>query len=445
MATHQKNQRSPPDISGYGLVRWLGGGGNATVWAMVSDEGGDVAVKVLRNDRTSHTARARFESEVKVLKELKGQPGIMPLIQSGSTPDGLPWYSMPISKCLGGSTFTFVEAVSLVREVAGILAPVHGRKIFHRDLKPDNLYMLSGGVVVGDWGLVRHPNFNNDTKEGSKIGAIHYLPPELLGVATQETGDCADVYMLGKLLWVFATGQKYPMPGEHVDIFALQNFCTHPAAASVDLVLRRAARSDKRARLTLAEFSSELGLCLKNGSPEAPMVDLGQYLNDLVSRLSSHRVVRNQHQIEDDYLEMVHADISKEMIRVATAFQSITELTYGGGDGTSIIHNPGYDGLRRWKGKDCSVAAELSNGNITLHMGVCVAVTTEGRVVLIAGSVVVPQLGTAMQPKSIERFVKEIALHSVFQYEVSGLVDSLLSGMSSSFDQFLKSIPSVDG
>ena len=77
------------------------------------------------------------------------------------------------------------------------------------------MFLLDEKWILGDFGLATFPDKPALTQEGRKLGPLHYLAPEMLNEPTTALGGPADVYSLGKTLWVAATGQRYPLPGEH--------------------------------------------------------------------------------------------------------------------------------------------------------------------------------------------------------------------------------------
>jgi serine/threonine protein kinase len=87
------------------------------------------------------------------------------------------------------------------------------KNVSHRDVKPGNLYSFEGRWTIGDFGLVSYPNKEALTAEGKTLGPQHFLAPEMISNPRHADGTKADVYSPAKTLWVLATGQNYPPPG----------------------------------------------------------------------------------------------------------------------------------------------------------------------------------------------------------------------------------------
>ena len=254
------------------LGRWtvgalLGRGGNADVYRGSAGDS-SVALKIYRQSRRPTNGYKRFSDEVEALRRCASIKGVLPLLgqhlpERPSAADPA-WFAMPIAepleKWVGVSTKleTVVEAVA---EIGSTLSEVHTMDMAHRDIKPGNLYRLGHRYAVGDFGLVDFVDKSSLTAEGEKIGPVHYIAPEMLNEAVQADGRPADVYSLAKTLWVLATGQKYPLPGEmrrSEPAFRISTYVNHPRAALLNPLIEMATLFDPRKRPTMERFVAEL-------------------------------------------------------------------------------------------------------------------------------------------------------------------------------------------
>jgi len=151
-----------PDLSGtrYRALELLGHGGMGAVWlAQDSILQRPVALKVLTTESSSADLAARLMQEAVVLARLE-HPGIVPVHDAGTLPDGRTFYCM---KHVEGRTLDryalklpLRERLRLVQRIAEPLAFAHSRGIIHRDLKPANVMVGTfGEVLVMDWGLAK--------------------------------------------------------------------------------------------------------------------------------------------------------------------------------------------------------------------------------------------------------------------------------------------------
>ncbi len=141
-----------------------------------------------------------------------------------------------------------------------------GTGISHRDIKPDNLFYHDGRYVVGDFGLVDFPEKEAITAADRKLGPQFYIAPEMLNDPTNADGRPADVYSLAKTLWVLASGQNYPIPGEiRLDNQSsrLSVFNADPRAFLLDRLIERSTRQEPTLRPSMEEMHQELRAWLR--------------------------------------------------------------------------------------------------------------------------------------------------------------------------------------
>ena len=115
----------------------------------------------------------------------------------------------PIADALRGRPLAdVVNAVSTSADTLWRLQRDHN--IAHRDIKPGNLYEHNGAWLIGDFGLVALPDTDGLTAQGRPLGQAHYMAYEMIRDPSTADPHAADVYSLGKTLWVLATDQNFP-------------------------------------------------------------------------------------------------------------------------------------------------------------------------------------------------------------------------------------------
>ena len=209
----------------------LGRGGMGRV-VEAQDRALDRRVAIKHSLASSPHDVARFEREVRITARLQ-HPSIVPILDVGRDPDGMPFYIMrridgdPLSARVAAAT-TVRERLALVPALLGAIdaaAYAHASGVLHRDIKPSNILLGPyGETLLIDWGIAREIGgadlaANDDaadthrllTQFGSALGTPGYVAPEQ---ARGEDIDArADVYSLGASLYYVLTGVT-PFAGE---------------------------------------------------------------------------------------------------------------------------------------------------------------------------------------------------------------------------------------
>jgi serine/threonine protein kinase len=153
--------RVPAQIGRYRVERLLGEGGFGRVFLAYDEElTRPIAIKVPRKDRVSQPEDVEvYLAEARTLASLD-HAHIVPVYDVGRTEDGL---CFVVSKFIDGSDLATIiketclcctKAVELVATVAEALHHAHRHGLVHRDVKPSNILIDTGGKpYVADFGL----------------------------------------------------------------------------------------------------------------------------------------------------------------------------------------------------------------------------------------------------------------------------------------------------
>ncbi|KAG6006400.1 hypothetical protein E4U21_007066 [Claviceps maximensis] len=96
------------------------------------------------------------------------------------------------------------DAVRILRDIAGALGYLHGRRLVHNDIKPTNiLYSPERGAVLCDFGMST-PASNSPSSGGTP----YYVPPEFIG--TKLRGPPSDVWALGVTMLYVLRKMTFP-------------------------------------------------------------------------------------------------------------------------------------------------------------------------------------------------------------------------------------------
>jgi len=212
----------------YRLTRVIGHGGMGSVWlAHNLPLDMDVAIKLIRRDRTAPEAHGRLLQEARAAARIK-HPSIVRVFDFGESEQGDPFIVMEL---LHGESLRAIlnrkgrisvnVAVQTLLPVASALIAAHAKGIVHRDLKPDNILLVSdeaGALIpkVVDFGIAKllHKDFDGEsTLAGEVLGSPDYMSPEQAKGA-ELVGEPTDVWAFSVLLYEAITGKR-PFSGVH--------------------------------------------------------------------------------------------------------------------------------------------------------------------------------------------------------------------------------------
>jgi serine/threonine protein kinase len=127
-------------------------------------------------------------------------------------------------------------ACELARQVASALGAAHRADVLHRDLKPDNIYLVPDPAVpagervkVIDFGLAKLGRHGH-TISNTIFGTPRYMSPEQCR-SSGEIDQRSDVYALGCVLFELVTGQT-PFDGDLRQLVQRHQHAAPPRARS---------------------------------------------------------------------------------------------------------------------------------------------------------------------------------------------------------------------
>jgi len=198
----------------------LGRGGMGIVYAVVHEGSGKrAALKVLHR---SVVGRAAFKPE-RVLLEARavnaiGHPNVVDIFETGVLDDGRPYIVM--ERLLGESLTERAArgiapgiAIAVLLRVCEALRAAHAAGVVHRDLKPDNIFLVTHPehprlrrVKLLDWGIARMLHHDPQaTLDGQLVGTPQYLAPEQ--ARGERVSAATDVYSLGVVAYELFLGR----------------------------------------------------------------------------------------------------------------------------------------------------------------------------------------------------------------------------------------------
>jgi serine/threonine-protein kinase len=229
------------DVGGYTIQAHLGAGGMGIVYGGVqAGTGKRAAIKVLSAQYCRDVATVeRFEQEARLVNDVH-HPNIVEVYSMGTLPDGRKYMAMEwlegesLSDRIDRGKIPAAEAIVILDGLCDALQHVHARGVVHRDIKSDNVFLISAGGAVRpkllDFGFAKladgkNPRQITKTKTGMVVGTPPYMSPE------QARGKLADhrsdMYSLGVLAHKVLTG-RLPFEGNSPVDFILHHLKTAP-------------------------------------------------------------------------------------------------------------------------------------------------------------------------------------------------------------------------
>ena len=214
-------------IGAYQLVRKIGEGGMGEVWEAEHQMiGRRAAIKFLLPSFTTNPSTVeRFFNEARAVAVI-ADPGIIQIYDYGREGD----QAYIVMELLAGEELSrrmkrlgrlpALDAVRLTRQIASSLASVHEKGVIHRDLKPDNIFLVGDPAVTGgertkilDFGIAKLTQHDSQfkTQTGAMVGTPTYMSPEQCRATPID--HRSDIYSLGVMLFVMVTGRP-PFIGE---------------------------------------------------------------------------------------------------------------------------------------------------------------------------------------------------------------------------------------
>jgi serine/threonine protein kinase len=202
-------------IGRYKILEQLGQGGMSVVYKGLDTAlDREVAVKVLHPHlSTREESRKRLAREARAVARLK-HPNILEVYDFASG-DSAEAYI--VTEYIKGKTlrqFLTEQALGppeisamVVHQIASALAHAHELSVIHRDLKPENVMLRDDGVLkLMDFGIAKIVDRDEKmTMTGALVGSPAHMAPEI--IEGEEAGPEADVFSLGTMLYLFATGR----------------------------------------------------------------------------------------------------------------------------------------------------------------------------------------------------------------------------------------------
>jgi tRNA A-37 threonylcarbamoyl transferase component Bud32 len=269
----------------YRIEKAIGRGGMGVVYlathAVLSKK---LAIKVLKGQMAKDEETVqRFRQEALAVTAI-GHEHIVDITDFGRLPDGAAYFVMEYLEGMAltdlvqrGGSLPMADAIGIVIQIASALGAAHARGVVHRDLKPDNVFLINRGnssrfVKVLDFGIAKVGGASSRlTKTGMVFGTPHYMAPEQ--AAGQPVDARTDIYALGVMMYEMFTG-KVPFDADtFMGILSKHMFeppvppSTHNSQLGVleDVILTALAKKQEDRYQTMDELVAALKAIVPSG------------------------------------------------------------------------------------------------------------------------------------------------------------------------------------
>ncbi len=204
----------------YKILRTIGVGGMAIVYEAIDiATGKHVAIKTLKDSISDDPqALRRFINESKAVAMLN-HPNIVKILDVSVKTE----HKFIVMEYIEGITLReymnrkgplgWREALAFITQILLALDHAHLKGVIHRDIKPQNILVMDGGVIkVADFGIAKIPDAQTVTMIDHAVGTIYYISPEQ--AKGKKIDSRSDLYSLGIMLYEMVTG-KLPFLAEN--------------------------------------------------------------------------------------------------------------------------------------------------------------------------------------------------------------------------------------
>jgi serine/threonine-protein kinase len=235
----------------------------------------NVAIKLVRSECAGDRKfLSRFRRELEITSQLR-HPSTIRVFEHGEAEDGRPYMVMELltgeslADRMERGRIDEMEALQIARQVAESLSEAHEHDVFHRDLKPDNIFIervgVSTVVKVLDFGIAGGIDATRLTQAGEVFGTPQYMSPEQCNGLPLDPRT--DVYSLGCILHEMIEGRppfmaESPMATMLKHVRAKLPPMRHTSKETTR-VLQMALRKDRSKRIqTAGRFAELIGQCI---------------------------------------------------------------------------------------------------------------------------------------------------------------------------------------
>ncbi|MDY6934421.1 MAG: diguanylate cyclase [Spirochaetota bacterium] len=248
----------------------------------------EVAIRLLKHVNSTYRVEdlIRLKKEIEIISKID-HPCITKIIdidEYTESPDsvnytfivtesiqGISLYSYLIKNAMLTDPFEALEedkALEIIANISEALQIVHENGIVHRDLNPENIWLIPGNghisqIKISGFGLMELKELSKIKRSEDIITTFSYMSPEASGIVNKKIDERSDLYSLGVLFYQLLTG-KLPFIGNDVNTILHKHIAMEPSSPSMinrkishelDAIISKLLKKDQDER-----YQSAMGL-----------------------------------------------------------------------------------------------------------------------------------------------------------------------------------------
>ncbi len=303
----------------YEIKKLIGEGGAGKVFlAYDKKKERNVALKTSNPNQTMSNYKKRFYMEAKVLSSLKHK-NIVDFYEYIKVDD----INIIVMEYVEGKTLkekidkkdyiSREQSLKYIKQILSALNEVHSHKVYHRDIKTDNIHItVDDNVKLLDFGIIQFDEDQNLTRQGSVIGTISYLAPEIILNTHKKANEKTDIYSLGILFYQLLTGIKPFKENREIENASERN---NDLASKI---VYKPVVSPKDIDATISQELNHLVMKMIEREPSDRYQTTEDVLKDLNSLNSGKPISEMQGYYEDESEEHSEKSMKKQIIILTT-------------------------------------------------------------------------------------------------------------------------------